>query len=161
MGQLTCNLYNIFYQFQSTEHLKLFTSKTFKEASSVTPNIGIVVWIYITLIDLFFRKGRQEESRGIYGPPIKYGIIQNDCRGTIIQGQYRTKFRKQPPSDNSIRSCYAKFQKTSSVCILELKTQMRTAIETITADRLQTVWNELDYRVDVCRITKSAHIEHL
>ena len=28
--------------------------------------------------------------------------------------------------------------------------------ETITADMLQTVWNELDYRVDVCRITKGA-----
>jgi len=26
---------------------------------------------------------------------------------------------------------------------------------------LQTVWNELDYRVDVCRITKGADIEHL
>jgi len=26
---------------------------------------------------------------------------------------------------------------------------------------LQTVWNELDYRVDVCRITKGAHIEQL
>jgi len=37
----------------------------------------------------------------------------------------------------------------------------RTAIETITADMLQTVWNELDYRVGVCRITKGAHIEHL
>ena len=36
----------------------------------------------------------------------------------------------------------------------------RTAIETIAADMLQTVWNELDYRVDVCRITKGAHIEH-
>ena len=33
--------------------------------------------------------------------------------------------------------------------------------ETITADMLQTVWNELDYRVDVCRITNGAHIEHL
>ena len=45
--------------------------------------------------------------------------------------------------------------------ILELKVQIRTAIETITADMLQTVWNEVDYRVDVCRITKGAHIEHL
>jgi len=35
------------------------------------------------------------------------------------------------------------------------------SIETITADMLQTVWNELDYRVNVCRITKGAHIEHL
>ena len=33
--------------------------------------------------------------------------------------------------------------------------------ETITADVLQTVWNELDYRVDACRKTKGAHIEHL
>jgi len=45
--------------------------------------------------------------------------------------------------------------------IPELKVWIRTAIETITADMLQTVWNELDYRVDVCRITKGAHIEHL
>jgi len=30
-----------------------------------------------------------------------------------------------------------------------------------TADMLQTVWNELDFRVDVCRITKRAHIERL
>jgi len=45
--------------------------------------------------------------------------------------------------------------------IPELKVQIRTAIETITADVLQTVWDELDYRVDVCRITKDAHIEHL
>jgi len=43
----------------------------------------------------------------------------------------------------------------------ELKVRIRTAIETITADMLQTVWNELDYRVDVCRITKGAQIEHL
>ena len=40
-------------------------------------------------------------------------------------------------------------------------TRIRTAIETITADMLQTFWNELDYRVDVRRITKGAHIEHL
>jgi len=45
--------------------------------------------------------------------------------------------------------------------IPELKVRIRTAIETITADMLQTVSNELDYRVDVCRITKGAHIEHL
>ena len=43
----------------------------------------------------------------------------------------------------------------------ELKVRIRTAIETITADMLQTAWNELDYRVDVCRITKGAHMEHL
>jgi len=45
--------------------------------------------------------------------------------------------------------------------IPELKVRIRTAIETITADMLQTVWNEIGYRVDVCRITKSAYIENL
>ena len=39
--------------------------------------------------------------------------------------------------------------------------EIRTTIETITADMLQTLWNELDFHVDVCRITKGAHIEHL
>jgi len=45
--------------------------------------------------------------------------------------------------------------------IPELKVRIITAIETIIADMLQTVWNELDYRVDVCRITNGAYIEHL
>jgi hypothetical protein len=45
--------------------------------------------------------------------------------------------------------------------IPKLTVRIRTAIETITADMLQTVWNELDYGVDVCIITKGAHIEQL
>ena len=48
-----------------------------------------------------------------------------------------------------------------AVVIPELKVRIRTPTETITTDMLQTVWNELDFRVDVCRITKGAHIEHL
>ena len=35
--------------------------------------------------------------------------------------------------------------------------EIRTTIETITVDMLHTVWKELDFRVDVCRITKGAH----
>jgi len=90
-----------------------------------------------------------------------YRVIQNDCRGTIVQRQFRTKFRKQPASDNFIRRWFAQFQETGCVCIPELKARIRTATETITADMLQTVWNELDYRVDVCRVTNDSHIEHL
>jgi len=41
--------------------------------------------------------------------------------------------------------------------IPELKVRIRTAIEIITTDMLQTVWNELDYRVDVCTTT-NGHI---
>jgi len=50
---------------------------------------------------------------------------------------------------------------SSYAFLRELKVRIRTAIETTTADMLHTVWNELDFRVDVCRITKGAHIEHL
>ena len=53
----------------------------------------------------------------------------------------------------------------SSYAFLRLERSLlrwrQTTIETVTADMLQTVWNELDYRVDVCRITNGAHIEHL
>jgi len=35
---------------------------------------------------------------------------------TIVQRQFRTKFEKQPPSDNSIRRWYAQFQETGCVC---------------------------------------------
>jgi len=45
--------------------------------------------------------------------------------------------------------------------VLEMKVRIRTDIENITADMIRTVWNELDYHADVCRITKGAHIEHL
>jgi len=90
-----------------------------------------------------------------------YRVIQNDCRGTIVRRQFRTKSGEQPPSDISIRRWFAQFQKTGYACIPELKVRIRTAIETITTYVLQTVWNELDYHVDVCRITNGAHVEHL
>ena len=49
------------------------------------------------------------------------------------------------------------------MCTLCDSTNINTiiAIETITAELLQTVRSELDFHVDVCRITKGAHIEHL
>jgi len=87
------------------------------------------------------------------------GLLKMIVGSTIVRRQIRTKFGKKPPSDNSIRRWYAQFQ--GCVCIPELKVRIRTAIETITTDALQRVWNELDYHVDVCRITKGAHIEQL
>jgi len=82
-----------------------------------------------------------------------YRVIQNDCRG----------FNNLPPRSSDATPCdsflwgYVKdhvYVPSLPASIPELKVQIRTTIETITADMLQTVWNELDYRVDVCRITK-------
>jgi len=89
-----------------------------------------------------------------------YRVIRNDCRG----------FNNLPPRSSDATPCdfflcsYAKDQvyvPPLPTSIPELKVRIRTAIETITADMLQTVWNELDYRVDACRITEGAHVEHL
>lgn len=45
--------------------------------------------------------------------------------------------------------------------IAELKDRIVNAINSIKRDMLERVWQELDFRVDVCRITRGAHIEHL
>jgi len=77
-----------------------------------------------------------------------YRVIRNDCRG----------FNNLPPRspDATQRDLflwgYVKDQvyvPPLSASIPELKVRIRTAIETITAD----MRNELDYRVDFCRIT--------
>jgi hypothetical protein len=60
-----------------------------------------------------------------------------------------------------VTSSYQVYVPPLPASIPELKVRIRTAIETITAEMLQTFWNELDYHVDVCIITKGAHIEHL
>jgi hypothetical protein len=41
----------------------------------------------------------------------------------------------------------------------DLKTRIRNAISAIPADTLHRSWQDLEYRLDVIRATKGAHIE--
>ena len=43
----------------------------------------------------------------------------------------------------------------------ELKTRVTEAVATIDNAMLGRVWQDLDSRLDVCRVTNGAHIEHL
>lgn len=43
----------------------------------------------------------------------------------------------------------------------KVKTQITTVIHTVTPDRLQNVWNEFDYRVDVIRAFSGGLVENL
>ena len=82
-----------------------------------------------------------------------YWVIQNDCRG-------HTQYTPDATPCDFFLWGYVKDQvyvPPLPASTTELKVRIRTAIETITAD----MRNELDYRVDVCRITKGAYIEHL
>ena len=43
----------------------------------------------------------------------------------------------------------------------KLQDRIRAAVQTIDGNMLKHVWQELDYRIAICRVTKGAHIEHL
>jgi hypothetical protein len=43
----------------------------------------------------------------------------------------------------------------------QLRRRIVEAVAAINRQMLQRVWQELDYRIDICRVTKGGHIEHL
>ena len=43
----------------------------------------------------------------------------------------------------------------------ELNQRITTAVASVDEDMLRSVWTELDYRIDICRVTKGSHIEYL
>jgi len=45
--------------------------------------------------------------------------------------------------------------------VFRMSHRITVAVETITPDLLIRVWQELDYRLDMCRVTKGAHIKHM
>jgi len=91
-----------------------------------------------------------------------YRVIKNDCWG-FNNLSYTIHLRQEyvvAPMDQEILKVFF-YVPALPASISEPKVWIRIATETITTDMLWTVWYELDYRVDVCRITKGAHIEHL
>ena len=47
------------------------------------------------------------------------------------------------------------------IILNELKQRITTAVASVDEDMLRSVWTELDYRIDICRVTKGSHIEYL
>ena len=43
----------------------------------------------------------------------------------------------------------------------QLRQRIVEAVAAIDRQMLQRVLQELDYRIDICRVTKGAHIDHL
>jgi hypothetical protein len=43
----------------------------------------------------------------------------------------------------------------------ELKLRITAPAETIDRNMLQRLWDELDYKLDICRVTNGAHIGYL
>jgi hypothetical protein len=49
----------------------------------------------------------------------------------------------------------------SSLLPKGLKARIIAAVKNIDAPMLTRAWQELEYRIDVCRVTRGVHIEHL
>jgi hypothetical protein len=45
--------------------------------------------------------------------------------------------------------------------LADLKSRIIEAVKNIDSPTLTSVWQEIEYRIDVCRVTRSAHIERL
>jgi len=65
-----------------------------------------------------------------------------------VQRAFRAKYAKDAPTDKTIRAWYKQFTETGCLCKPK-------------APMLTRVWQEVEYRIDVCRVIIGAHIEHL
>jgi len=65
------------------------------------------------------------------------------CNVHFVQSTQRTRLQARPHD------------------LADLKARIITSVKNIDAPMLIRVWQELEYRIDVCRVTRGAHIEHL
>jgi len=103
--------------------------------------------------------------------------FSHECTGVFNRVQQRwigraakgdNQLLPWPPLSPDLTSCdffLWRFVKDSvyvpplPMSLKELRDRITHALQTITADMLHRVWDEFDYRVDVCRVTQGAHIE--
>jgi len=65
------------------------------------------------------------------------------CNVHFVQSTQRTRLQTRPRD------------------LADTKTRIIAAVKNVDAHMLTRVWQELEYRVDVCRVTRAAHIERL
>jgi len=65
-----------------------------------------------------------------------------------VQRAFRAKYAKERPTDKTVRAWYKQFTETG--CLCEQKSSGRPLIA-----------EELEYRIDVCRVTRGVHIVYL
>jgi len=73
---------------------------------------------------------------------------------TLEQCHFRRRYGKPPPTRQSIYDWSKKCQETDCLCIT-------TAVASVDEDMLRSVWTELDYRIDICRVTKDSQTQNI
>jgi len=78
-----------------------------------------------------------------------------------VKPAFRAKYTLDPPTDKTILAWYKQFTETGCLCLCKEKSRIIAAVKNIDAPMLTRVRQELEYRIDVYRITRGAHIEHI
>ena len=78
-----------------------------------------------------------------------------------VQRRFQAEFQKAASVFNSTKKWYAKFQDEGCLCIAPRPGRVIAALTLVDRDMLTRLWNEMDYRIYVCRITTGGHIDHL
>jgi hypothetical protein len=88
-------------------------------------------------------------------------------RLSIAQGYYKRNRHFQCCIETKLLMIWPKYLHgfvihvfTNVLCV-SLKQRITTAVAIVDEDMLRSAWTELDYRIDICRVTKGSHIEHL
>jgi hypothetical protein len=83
-----------------------------------------------------------------------YVLKFSTCESVVtVQREFRRRYGTEPPGAQSIRRWYRQFEETGCLCKGKSTGRPR--------DMLQGVREEFEYRLDVARVTRGSHIEHL
>ena len=91
----------------------------------------------------------------------KMALTSQQCSGHA--GQNDQEFCKWPPRSPDLTVCdfflwgYVKnrvYVPPPPTTVDQLQERITAAVKSVTPDMLQRVWAELDYRIDVCRVTR-------
>jgi hypothetical protein len=111
------------------------------------------------------------------GSPSRFSCEDRQYLNTVLPGRWigRASGNDQPlmlwsPRSTDITPCefflwgYVKdwiFVTPLPHDLADLKARIIAAVKNIDAPMLTRVWQELEYRIDVCRVTRGLHIRHL
>jgi hypothetical protein len=100
----------------------------------------------------------------------KLQLPENDCvassaqtgaHGTVRLGELELQM-KWPPHSPDLTPCdcflWGYVKERAFVAFLPLELRITAVIETIDRNLLESVWDELDYILGICRVTKGAHV---
>jgi hypothetical protein len=135
---------------------------------------------YLDMLQLWIMPQLQNIQTFVHqqdGSPTHFHCEVRRYLNTVLPGRWlgRASGNDQPlllqtPRSPDITPCdlflwgYVKdrvFVQTLPRDLADLKARIIAAVNNIDAPMLTRVWQELEYRIDVCRVTRGAHIEHL